>query len=363
MTLFLTTRLFVTWLVVGSKRSKEMNSMTYDFKRVARKALLLLAASASFFTTNAQAGSVYAFAEQKIYNMTMTSVGSGSNLTNGTYNILTNTSASLSGYQGVSYNAPAIDATQSYLGSAPAPVENLSTNAVNPSSQIVLAQFNSTPAGSPNSITPNLPSDTDLTQPNFSRSDVVTRVPPSTPLSPAYLFTPGYGPGNVAIDSAAEALLTTGGLGSSSSGWTLNGSFTLTSADQVRLSFEFINRLVALSNLTGQVASAVTSFQVFITEQAFPFNTVFQPLAKNYQLSFPLSGSSTLNINGIGNQTTYTSSVLAAGNYGFTITGSTNVNVTVVPEPSSYVMLGLGLVTISGLRFRRKLLSSREMSE
>jgi hypothetical protein len=30
--------------------------------------------------------------------------------------------------------------------------------------------------------------------------------------------------------------------------------------------------------------------------------------------------------------------------------------VTVVPEPSSYVMMGLGLVTAGGLRFRRKML-------
>ena len=111
------------------------------------------------------------------------------------------------------------------------------------------------------------------------------------------------------------------------------------------------------------MATAVSSFQVYITEQAFPFNTVFQPLAKNYQLSFPLSGSSTLNINGSGSPVTYTSDSLAAGNYGFTITGTTTVNVTVVPEPSSYVMLGLGLVTISGLRFRRKLLSNRELAD
>lgn len=338
--------------------------MTSALLRNARLSLLLLTAMSVLSSSRSvQAGSVYAFAEQKVYNMTLTSVGSGSNLTNGAYNIVTNTSASLSGFQGVSYNAPAIDATQSYLGSPPAPAENLSTNAVNPSSEIVLAQFNSTPAGSANSITNNLPSDTDLTRPNFSRSDVVTRLPPSLPLSPGYLFTPGFAAGNVSIDSAAEALLSSGGLGSSSSGWTVSGSFTLTNSDQVRLSFDFINRLVALSNMTGQVASAVTSFQVFITDQSFPFNTVFQPLAKNYQLSFPISGSSTLNINGPGSALTYTSSVLNSGAYNFTITGTSSVNVAVVPEPSSYVMLGLGLVTISGLRFRRKLLSSRQLSE
>ena len=339
--------------------------MKYVLMRGSRLALLFSAAASLVVGSGrAQAGAVYAFAEQKIYNMTLTSVGAAANMTTGTYNILTNTGASLTGFQGVSYNAPAIDATQSYLGTPPAPVENLSTNAVNPSSQIVLAQFNSTAAGSPNSITNNVPTDADLSKPNFSRSDVVTRVPPSNPLSPAYLFTPGYASGNVTIDSAAEALIqNSNAIGNATSSWTINGSFALTSADQVRLSFDFINRLVALSNLTGQVATAVSSFQVYITEQAFPFNTVFQPLAKNYQLSFPLSGSSTLNINGSGSPVTYTSDSLAAGNYGFTITGTTTVNVTVVPEPSSYVMLGLGLVTISGLRFRRKLLSNRELAD
>jgi hypothetical protein len=52
----------------------------------------------------------------------------------------------------------------------------------------------------------------------------------------------------------------------------------------------------------------------------------------------------------------FTSATLAAGNYNFTITGTTQTQVSLVPEPASYVMMGLGLVTVGGLRFRRKML-------
>lgn len=306
---------------------------------------------------HANAGSVYAFAQQKIYNMTMLSVGSSSNLTNGSFNISTNTSAGLTGYPGQSFTIPILDAQQSYLGSAPAPVENLSGPAVSPSSENVLIQFNPTPPENANGIVNNVPTIGDFTQPTFARSDSLTWNPPSSttpPPPPGYLFDPAFAGGNVSIDSAAEALINNSmGVGNAQSGWQINGSFSLTAPDSVQLAFDVIDRLVAFADVTNQVASATTNFSVLITDQSFPFASVYNPSPITASLSFPVIGSATRNDS--YNQILNTG-ILAAGNYNFTITGTTTANVSVVPEPASYVMLGLGLVTFGGLRYRRKLL-------
>jgi len=317
-----------------------------------------LATCAVQLTSTAKAGTVYAFAEQKAYNMTLTSVGSAGNLTNGAFNIITNTSASLTGYPGQSFSVPVLDAQQSYLGSAPAPVENLSGNAVNPSTEQVLTQFNTTPNGVANALVNNLPTAASITQPTFSRADALTWNPPSStspPLPMGYLFDPAFTGGNVAIDSAAEGLLNSVnvGNGNSQAGWQITGSFTLTSSDSVNLGFNLINRLVAYADVAGNVASTNTQFVFRITDQAFPFNPQYAPSPIAYSLSFPVVGSTTQNVNA---SYAFTSATLAAGNYNFTITGTTQTQVSLVPEPASYVMMGLGLVTVGGLRFRRKML-------
>jgi len=298
--------------------------------------------------STAKAGTVYAFAEQKAYNMTLTSVGNTGNLVNGAFNIITNTSASLTGYPGQSFSVPVLDAQQSYLGSAPAPVENLSGNAVNPAGQQVLTQFNTTPDGVANALVNNLPTAANMTQPTFSRADALTWNPPSStvpPLPNGYLFNPSFTGGNVAIDSAAEGLLNSVnvGNGNSQAGWQITGSFSLTSSDTVNLGFSLINRLVAYADIAGNVASANTQLVFRITEQAFPFITQYAPSPIAYSLSFPVVGSTTQNANGVFS---LTSPLLAAGNYNFTITGTTQTQVSLVPEPASYVMMGLGLVTV-----------------
>lgn len=314
-------------------------------------------------TQLAEAGSVYAFAGQKVYNMTMVTAGNSANLTNGQFNISTNTNAGLSGFTGQSFTIPIMDAQQSYLGTATAPVENLSGSAVAPPGQTVLTQFNSTPAGSANSMVNNLPTLGSLTQPTFARSDAVTWNPPATitlPPPPGYLFDPTFAGGNVSIDSAAEGLV--GNMlatGTAQSGWQINGSFTLANSDIVRLSFDIIDRLVGFADVNGQVASATSSVSILITDQAFPFTTVFNPSPITRSLSFPVSGSTTENVN--FNQE-WNTLALAAGNYNFIITGTTSVNVSVVPEPASYVMLGLGLVTFGGLRIRRRLLNQQSIA-
>lgn len=306
------------------------------------------------------AGSVYAFAQQKVYNMNMVTVSSAANLTNGSFNISTNTSAGLTGFPGQSFTIPILDAQQSYLGTAPAPVENLSGSAVNPPSESVLVQFNNTAPGTANTITNSIPDLSQLTQPTFARSDALTWNPPAStvpPPPPGYLFDPAFAGGNVSIDSAAEALVNNDfAVGNVQSGWQINGSFTLAAADLVQISFDVIDRLVGFADVNGQVASASTNLIFSITDQTFPFTTVYNPSPITASLSFPVIGSATRNDNF---SQVLTTGILAAGNYNFTITGTTTVNVSVVPEPSSYIMLGLGLVTMGGLRYRKRLLSQR----
>ena len=317
-------------------------------------------ATLAALNSSSQAGTVYAFAEQKAYNMTLVSVNSSGNLVNGAFNVSTNTSAGLAGYPGQTSTVPVLDAQQSYLGTAPAPVENLSGPAVQPNTQQVLTQFNVTPDGLGNALVNNLPTASSFTQPTFSRSDALTWNPPSTstlPLPTGYLFNPTFAGGNVSIDSAAESLLNNVlvGNGLATSGWQISGSFSLANADAVKLGFDVINRLVAFADTTGQVASANSSVSLLITNQAFPFSVVYNPSAIAYSLSFPVVGSTTQNTN--GSVSGWISPLLSAGNYNFTISGSTRTEVSLVPEPASYVMMALGLVTVGGLRYRRKLLN------
>ena len=161
----------------------------------------------------------------------------------------------------------------------------------------------------------------------------------------------------MSIDSAAESLLNNVlvGNGLAQSGWQISGSFSLANADAVKLGFDIINRLVAFADTTGQVASANSSVSLLITNQAFPFSVVYNPSAIAYSLSFPVVGSTTQNTN--GSVSGWISPLLSAGNYNFTISGTTRTEVSLVPEPASYVMMALGLVTVGGLRYRRKLLN------
>ena len=248
-----------------------MNHILIRARKLAILGMAFVAGGAS--AHRAEAGTVYAFAQQKVYDMTLGS-GTPSNLTGNAFSIRTSTAATLQGYPGVSNNTPILDALQSFAGNTVAPAENLSGTApFGVGNTTVLVQANSTSAGLQNATSPAIPGIGELSATNvFTRSDVITRIPTvGTPnnLDPNYLFNPG--------------------------------------------------------------------------------------------LAYPIVGQGTRNdktagisstINGISVATPS----LAAGTYTFSIAGTTTVNVTVVPEPSSYVMMGLGLVTAGGLRFRRKML-------
>ena len=71
------------------------------------------------------ASSVYAFSQQKVYNMYM-QAGTPANLSNGNLSIATTTAATLNGV-GTGSNLPVMDALQSFQGTPPIPPQNYST--------------------------------------------------------------------------------------------------------------------------------------------------------------------------------------------------------------------------------------------
>ena len=340
-------------------------------------ALAVAAVVTGAIAPRTEASSVYAFAQQKVYNMAMTSV-SGQGLTGNSLTIRTSTASTLSGFPGVSNNLPAMDALQSFSGNPVYnPGENFSGAApYGVGNTTVLAQSVATPAGLQNATDPTIPAGVPSTPADlFTRSDVLTRVPPPTnlALNPAWLFTPGFTGGgpdaNVSLDSAAEGLgnLPPGAIGSATSTWTASGSFVLSQRDAVQLSFNLIDRLVAFADLAGQVADASLGFSLDIKDAN---NQSVFTTAPSYSrnLSSPVVAQGTRNDNKLGitneiNGITFVSPTLAAGEYTFSITGTTTINVSVVPEPSSYVMMGLGVVAMGGLRFRRKLQTNRASAE
>jgi hypothetical protein len=336
--------------------------------------LALTAVGGGFSSVPAEAGTVYAFSQQKVYNMLIQS-SSSENLTGNPFTVSTNTSATLAGFGGASSNTPTMDATQSFLGNVAPPAENYSGTApYGVPNDTVLAQFSPTATGPQNAVQSGIPAGGLSTTDLYVRSDVLTRIPPQTtgPVDARWLFEPGYTGGapdapnaNVAIDSVAEGIgnIPPGSIGNASSAWTMSGSFVLSASDTVSLSFNLIDRLVSFSDMNFQVAEASSLFSLDIknlTTQESVFTTT---PTYSRQLVSPLAGSATRNDNTSGLTSTIngisfvTPSAIPAGVYTFSITGTTNINVTVVPEPAGYVMTALGFVAFGGLRARRRIRS------
>jgi len=330
-----------------------------------------------------EASTVYAFSQQKVYNMTLTGTQNPAGLVGAPLNVRTSTAATLNGV-GVAFNVPAQDAQQSVLGIAPPP-ENMS--GPNPTggagNTTVLIQADGTPAGLANTVTQNLPALGDLNQNSFTRSDVLMRVPPpaagNLQVDPRWLFQPGFGAGNdtnLSLDSMAEGELTgSAQTGSATSNWTVSGSFVLGAPDAVQLMFNLIDRLVAFNNAQpGEIANADSNLTFSFDVKDNQGNSVFAG-APSYahlaSISFPPAAPTTgltendntaapvNTIQGVS----FVTGVLAPGAYTFSINGKTNVDVSLVPEPASYVMMGLGVVAMGGLRLRRRMQAQRSAAE
>jgi hypothetical protein len=374
----------------------------FRFSMIAAAAVSAVVLGASAPRT--EASSVYAFSEQKVYNMYMQPSNPGT-LTNANLSIATTTSATLNGI-GTGSNLPVLDALQSFLGDAafnpvvqygPAIGQNFSTTtpfAAPGSNATVLTQSVGIPAlppgtpwGAANTTVNGVPAITDLPAVGtFTRSDVLTRIPPASNqgVDPNWLFTQGFtgnppvvpaADANISMDSAAEGLITGFGVGSANSNWTISGGFTLTAQDTVSLMFNYINRLVSFDNASGSelgVADSSLDFSLDIKDAATG-QSVFGGATPSYAslLSHtypPISGSATRNENTLGITNSlgginFVSPLLNPGVYSFSITGNTRVNVSLVPEPSSFIMMGLGIVAVGGLRVRRRMLNRKASAE
>lgn len=356
------------------------------------------------------AATVYAFAQQKVYDLTLnTTTPLNSTLVPNPagFNVATANAAALNGF-GPSTNIPVPDALQAFIGTVPVPVENYSGQAPFGVGNLdVLLQHpllvpggasNSSAATIPvairgvaNANTIGLPALGNLIPPfaltdDFARADVLTRYPnaASAPPMPAngiginnsYLFNNPVPtspvPSTISMSSAAEALVSSpvNDIATAISDWTISGLFNMTSLDGLGgiadLNFNLISRIVAFTDSTPSLASATNtlSFDVLNTSSGvsvfgFPGNN---PTSTSF-LTYVSPQSDTFNSNTAGVTDTYPGPVnfvfktpkIADGNYTFVIKGSSSVTASVVPEPSSYVLMGLCVVTFAGLQYRRKM--------
>jgi len=367
----------------------------------------LCAVSAGHSSARAQTpatAAVYAFAQQKVYGMTLTATpGSSASLVGADFVVKMSTKAAWDTVPGVAHNG-GLDAQQSFIGNGlpPQPVENFSDNAFPgmsmPANERVLIQANPTPPGIAGGTTLTVPTGASFfAGHNFARSDVYTTVNPDTTVTgtgsgaipadappgtwPAdgngvatsKLFAPIGTPGTLSIDLAAESLLDGEGYATISSGvadWVVSGVFTIvgdaSSRAALSLDFNIVERMV-VSSWSPQidVATASNTFAMDVLDHAGV--SVFGPfLGANPSITRMLStgviAAATYNNNTSIPTHVYPGPVivnfqtipLAPGDYTFTIKGTSTAYVSAVPEPSTGVSLALAAAGLGAWRWRRR---------
>lgn len=290
-----------------------------SFPRFGRRlfAGLAVVAVASALGGQAKAETVYAYAQQSVTGVSVTATSGG--LTVGPVSLSGTTSATIvdgpnSGSSGSLVNTA--DALQAYQGAAgTAPVQNF--------------------FGQKGSV------DADYARADslIGATDVVTGVAGST-VAETYLSTPTGAAGS--------------DLGQGNGSWTLGANITLANATTLDFSATYANLIEIISAGALNSASAEYSFTVTIRQGN---TTVFSwsPTALNNLQT--IDGSGTISLSDSGTATITTAS-LAAGSYRLSISNTSSVNATVVPEPSSWVMLSMGVVGLMGYGWRRRRLAS-----
>ncbi|MFM7520757.1 MAG: PEP-CTERM sorting domain-containing protein [Planctomycetota bacterium] len=388
--------------------------MACSLLRLSRRALVSLGLSivavASACPTPARAQAiadtaVYAFAQQKVYGMTMTATpGSSATLVGTAFGVKMSTKAAWNTLHGVVAHNGGLDATQSFIGSGspPQPVENYSGNAFAgmslPPNERVLLQANPTPPGTPQSIDLSVPTGASFfAGRDFARSDAYTTVNPDTTVAPpgsgtipadtppgtwpaegngvaaAKLFAPIGTPGTLSIDLVAESLLNGEGYATISSAvadWVVSGGFTIagdaSSRAAVSLDFNIVERMV-VSSWSPQldVATSSNAFAMDVLDKNGI--SVFGPfLGANPSITRLLStgvfAAATYNNHTLIPTHVYPGPVivnfqtlpLAPGDYTFTVKGTTTAYVTAVPEPSTGLSLAIAAVGLAAWRWRRR---------
>lgn len=285
---------------------------------------------------------MYAFAQQKIYGMTLSPIPGGSALLVGDtagFVVKMSTAASVDSAPGINAHIGGLDADQSFIGSGLPlpPPENWTNNAPLgysvPVSERVLVQLNPTGQGVPKGITKGIPVPSDFAlNNNFARSDVYT-APNPDPLPPGAasatiptlplgswpplgsmvntnrLFAGIGSPNTLSVDLIAETLLTSATHGTISNGisdWAVAGKFSVISEDPnarvgVSLDFNVVERMAVYSYapLTNiAIASNAFSFDVLDSLGSSVFGGLLgSNPAISRLLSSPATGSEVYNNN------------------------------------------------------------------
>lgn len=139
----------------------------------------------------------------------------------------------------------------------------------------------------------------------------------------------------------------------------------------VSFDFNLIERLIAYSDAPVSSIANATNTLAFDVLDINTGLSVFGAFGTNPSstrtLSYPITGSETYNLHTLIPGNIYPGPMVAffqtpallAGNYVFTIKGSTSAFVS-VPEPSTYIMMGLASATVSGLGYRRRKLAAQK---
>lgn len=341
---------------------------------------------------SARANPSYAFAQQKIYGMTLSAApGSSATLSGDAlgFSVKMSSDAAITALgTGISHNG-GLDALESFISPAVpiAPVENYSGPAPagfsSPAGERVLLQAVPTAWGSPNGFTTSAPVVSDFTPGwNFSRSDVYATpnpdsggvagsgsppadAPPGTwptvgnNIPAGNLFASIGTPGTLSIDTVAEVLMTDmphNTIGTGVSDWAATGAFFIAggAASRAVVSFDFnlIERLVVSSdpdNDNKAEASNRLAFDVFDATG----HSVFGPfLGANPSSARMLTSISTFSET--YNNSTFIAShlypgpvlvnfqtmPLAPGRYTFEIKGTSTAHAVAVPEPGVTMLWG-----------------------